>query len=197
MSVAQRDDARSFQPANDLSPAAIEAFLKVAGWEQVDKRDGVFAVWESEREDASLLLPYNRAYRDYRARLSDALETIADIYKLTSSEALELKITGAQSDILLLRADQPTIDGSIPLEEAQGLLSGVNQMMLAAACSAIRPRASNRGRKPEAAAEFLKEVRMGHTMRGSFVITIYARHDDPGSRNHRPRMSGRSWRQNP
>ncbi|MEV4062198.1 hypothetical protein [Nonomuraea dietziae] len=179
MNLAQDQPVRPFEPTEDLSPAAIETFLAISGWSQVDRREGICAIWESRDEGASIFLPYDATYRDYRARLVDALRTIADVYQLTSQEALALKIAGARSDILLVRAEQEILDGSIPLIEAQNLLEGVRGMLTAAACSAIRPRASNQGRRPDAAAGFVaQEVRMGHTLRGSFVITILARHDE-------------------
>lgn len=171
--------ARPLALTEDLSPSAIETFLKVSGWQQTEHRDGLFSVWESASDDASVMLPYDVSYRDFTARLRDALHTIADVYNIKNGEDLALEIASARSDILLLRADQETFDGSIPLQEAQDLLAGVNQMLTAAACSAIRPRASNAGRRPDAVKDFLaEEVRMGHTMRGSFVLTILARHED-------------------
>ncbi|MEU6415707.1 hypothetical protein [Microbispora sp. NPDC046933] len=173
--------ARPLVLTEDLSPPAVEAFLKVRGWQQVRHQEGLFSIWESVAQDASVMLPYDSSYRDFKARLQDALYTIADVYNIKNSEDLALEIASARSDILLLRADQETVDGSIPLDEAQDLLAGIKLMLTAAACSAIRPRASNRGRRPSAVKEFIsQEVRMGHTMRGSFVLTILARHD--GSR---------------
>lgn len=173
--------ARPLVLTEDLSPSAVEAFLRVRGWQQIQHRDGLFSIWESIAQDASVMLPYDNSYRDFKARLNDALYTIADIYHIKTGEDLALEIASARSDILLLRADQETVDGSIPLSEAQNLLAGVKLMLTAAACSAIRPRANNRGRRPSAVNDFIaEEVRMGHTMRGSFVLTIFARHD--GSR---------------
>ncbi|WP_066361014.1 hypothetical protein [Herbidospora mongoliensis] len=163
----------------DLSPAAVETFLKVSGWLRTDWREGLYSIWESTTERASLMVPFDRSYRDFPARLRDALATIADVYEIGNDEDLALEIAGARHDILLVRADQTTVDGSIPLSEAQNLLTGVSQMLSAAACSAIRPRASNQGRRPDAVKEFLaEEVRMGHTLRGSFVLTILAQHDE-------------------
>ncbi|MEO3862218.1 hypothetical protein [Acrocarpospora sp. B8E8] len=182
MNTTSDHAARPLILTEDLSPAAIEAFLEVSGWAQTDVRDGLFSIWENVLADASLMLPYDRSYHDFSARLADALATIADVYGIGNQEDLALEIASARSDILLLRTDQQTLDGSIPLSEAQELLNGVSQMLTAAACSAIRPRASNPGRRPDAVKEFLaEEVRMGHTLRGSFVLTILARHVDTRS----------------
>ncbi len=179
MTTARGFAARPLVAVEDLSPAAVETFLKVSGWLRTDWREGLYSIWESTTERASLMVPFDRSYRDFPARLRDALATIADVYEIGNDEDLALEIAGARHDILLVRADQTTVDGSIPLSEAQNLLTGVSQMLSAAACSAIRPRASNQGRRPDAVKEFLaEEVRMGHTLRGSFVLTILAQHDE-------------------
>ncbi|WP_030457054.1 hypothetical protein [Herbidospora cretacea] len=190
MTTARDFAARPLVAVEDLSPAAVETFLRVRGWLRTDWRENLYSIWESTTERASLMLPFDRSYRDFPARLRDALTTIADVYELRNDEDLALEIAGARSDILLVRADQATVDGSIPLAEAQNLLTGVNQMLSAAACSAIRPRAFNQGRRPDAVKEFLaEEVRMGHTLRGSFVLTILARHDEEMS-EELPVLSG-------
>ena len=170
--------SRAFAETEDLTPASVELFLRTTGWRRTQFRDGVSAIWENSAADASLMLPYNQAYRDYRPRLKEALATIATVHGI-GLDALPIEIASASSDILFLRADQSAAGGSIPLREAQALLDGVSRMMLAAACSAIRPKASNPGRRPAAAHEFVRHgLRMGHTLRDGFVMTILARHDD-------------------
>lgn len=174
MSVEQGQASRSLDLTDDLTPPAIEAFLRVAGWQQTDRREGISAIWRLD--NASLMLPYNSTFRDFPDRLRDALRAISEVHNIQDTESLALEIIGAQSDIIFLKADQATFEGSIPLAEARNLLSGARKMIIAAACSAIHPRPSFRGRKPEAALEFAQEVRMGHTLRGSFVLTLIARH---------------------
>lgn len=162
----------------ELDPSAVETFLGVTGWSRSELRDGVYSIWENRDARARLLLPYDPEYRDFPLRFSEALNVLSQVHHLRG-QALAMEIASARSDILLLRADQYSVDGSIPLQEAQGLLDSAHKMLLAAACAAIAPRASFAGRKPNAAREFLAEdVRMGHTMRGSFVITILTRLDE-------------------
>ena len=177
MSIMLNDGPRSFDPSVDINPGTVEAFLRMNGWVQEDVREGVSSIWANPEDDASVLLPYNRRYRDYPLRLREALEVIADVQHVPYGEELGLEIASAVSDILFVRADQVTPDGSIPLSEAQNLLNGVGGLITAAAWSSMRPRPTQKGRQPNAVKEFVADdVRMGHTRRGSFVLTIYARH---------------------
>ena len=177
MSIMLNDGPRSFDPSVDINPGSVEAFLRMHGWVQEDVREGISSIWANPEDDASVLLPYNRRYRDYSLRLREALEVIADVQRVPYGEELGLEIASAVSDILFVRADQVTPDGSIPLSEAQNLLNGVGGLIAAAAWSSVRPRPTQKGRQPNAVKEFVADdVRMGHTRRGSFVLTIYARH---------------------
>ncbi|WP_207454606.1 hypothetical protein [Desertivibrio insolitus] len=166
--------ARSFDETQDLSPWSVEQFLSLSGWVRQELRAGTFAVWSAADESAEILLPYDVKLRDFGRRYREALEILAGITGL-EGEALALEIVAARKDIFLLRADQMTVDGSIPFLEARRLIDGVQTMLSSAAASTVNPRASTAGRKPAIVTEFMREdVRMGHTLRGSFVITVLA-----------------------
>lgn len=164
-------------PVFDLTPRTVETFLAVTGWHLETRREGHSALWalDDDRGEASLMLPYDTSFRDFQQRFRDALSIISDVHGVTG-DALGLEVASASADILLVRADQFMDDGTIPLSEAKSLILGAQKMILAAACSTIAPKPSYPGRKPKAAADFMADsVRMGHTMRGSFVLTIFAR----------------------
>lgn len=166
--------ARAFDDTQDLSPWSVEKYLELSGWSQEELRAGTFAVWISEDEDAEILLPYDIELRDFSRRYREALHTLTEITGLRG-EALALEIVAARKDVFLLRADQLTLDGSIPFLEAKRLVDGVETLLATAAASTVNPRASTAGRKSSLVNEFLREdVRLGHTLHGSFVITVLA-----------------------
>ncbi|SNQ47493.1 putative Uncharacterised protein [Frankia canadensis] len=178
----------------DVEPGEIESFLRTRGWRRVDYRPTVSAVWENAPLDASLMVPYNRRYRDFVPRLQDALNTISLVYDI-EQDALPFRIASAVNDIVLLRADQIRAGDSIPLGEAQVLLDGMSRLMLVAACSAIRPRPSNPGKRPTLATDFVaNDLRLGHTIRGSFVLPIFVHLDeaDDGDHNVPSAMNGKA-----
>ncbi len=174
MSNFPGSSARSFDEIVDLTPWSVEQYLSLSGWVQEDLEPQQYAVWSNERERASLLLPFDRSLRDFDVRYREALETISSVVNL-EGETLALEVVAARKDVFLLRADQATLDGSIPFVEARRLIEGVQNLLVTAAASAIRPRASTAGKKPALVNDFLRDdVRMGHTLHGSFVITVLA-----------------------
>lgn len=163
----------------DLGAGALAKYLAVTGWEMVRENSGVSSVWSLPGENASLMLPADPEFGDYSRRLADALDVISSIHRVRG-QALVLEIASASSDILMLRADQFSADGTIPLREAEGLLQGARKMLTAAALAAVSPKANFGPARPAAVKEFVDDdVRMGHTMHGSFIITILARIDEP------------------
>lgn len=63
------------------------------------------------------MLPHDRQLRDYSRRFGESLDTLAEFTGL-EGEALALEVVSARKDVFLLRADQLTLDGSIPFLEA-------------------------------------------------------------------------------
>ncbi len=163
-----------------LSPSAVSSYLGSAGWELLaaDDSKAVWGLQEGSGTRARLLLPLDRSYADFRPRFAEALRTLRLVHDWDLQQ-LATHVLGARSDFLLVRADQATPDGTIPLRQAQSLLDGAQELLLYAACSAIRPRSAyGPGRRPREASDFVNEdVRMGHTQRGSFVITVITRLD--------------------
>jgi hypothetical protein len=66
-------------------------------------------------------------------------------------------------------------DGTLALAEGVGLVQHARDMVLAAACAAVRPKPYFPTRKPAQAMEYLEHVRLGQTERGSYVITLLSR----------------------
>lgn len=168
------DDIHSFNSLIDIDPRMVAQFFAGTQWTLDRQFSGVGQLWSNRDLEAQIMLPLDQELRDFDRRFSEVLATLGDIYGL-SGEPLALEIISAANDIFLLRADQNAKNGTIPLNEAKKLLNGASSLIESAACSAVRPRPTIRGRRPSQVVDFLEDgVRMGHTMRGSFVITILA-----------------------
>jgi hypothetical protein len=164
----------------DLTPASIAAFLGSTGWE-LQLADDAKEVW-GLREDGSarakLLLPLDPTYVDYHLRLREALNRLCDVFDWDAQQ-LFTNIMGARSDMFYIRADQFMRDGSIPLRQARDLIEGASTLLEAAALASIDPRPRYAGRRPNTVRDFVEDdVRMGHTQRGSFIITVMTRLDE-------------------
>lgn len=164
----------------DLTPATVAAFLGASGWTVQSSNDAreVWTLSEGLSTVARLLLPVDPTFVDYDVRMHEALVRLC---KFTGWDLQDLttNIQSIRSDILYIRADQYTQDGTIPLRQARELIDGAYSLLESAARAALDPRPRYQGRKPVAVTNFVEDdIRMGHTQRGSFVITVMTRLDE-------------------
>lgn len=161
-----------------LTDSNVAQFLATNNWiRQVDRTfDQVWVHRESTGGRlTSVLLPRDASFDDYSKRLTEALRDIARVYDWRLSQLAE-QVAAIHADLFFVRVDQHSQDGTIPLRQASSLLENIDHMIRASAITAYNPHSSGRGRVPDVVNDFLNDdVRMGHTKKGSFIITVAAR----------------------
>ncbi|WEX03824.1 hypothetical protein [Rhodococcus sp. RCBS9] len=142
--------------------------------------------WEIWRAPEGLKSPtitliFDREYFDFDARLFEANKLIQKAYQIDSTGLAE-RITSLSADLFFVRIQQFSSDGTIPFKQAQRALDNISTMVRAAATTVASPSHSHQGRRPVEVEDFLSEnLRLGHTKKGSFVVTAVARFDDEPS----------------
>jgi hypothetical protein len=157
-----------------LAPIEVAAYLRSRGWHEqagVTRDTALFTLGN----DFEVMLPLSSNLRDFSLRMMDALSTLEIVEGKDKTEILADLSTSASDVIRVRLADPDARDGSLPLERASEIISKAYDMMLAAACSAADPKYFFSSRKPQAASDYMRNVRLGQTERGSFVITILSR----------------------
>jgi hypothetical protein len=160
---------------------SVEQFLASESWScEGPQRGG--RVWRSPSLDnirgKALFVPVDKTYVDYSLRLQEAIGGLSRHLGVELSQLTD-KILSARADIFFVRLDQNTLDGTIPLSQATDLIHSIEKMVRAAATTAANPRHSHVGKLPRGVNHFMEhDVRMGHTRKGSFIITVVARLDD-------------------
>jgi hypothetical protein len=159
-----------------LKPLEVASYLRVHGWRQEAEIGDKGSVWllpsAVGREEADVTLPLRRDLGDFALRMGDVLRTLAQVEARPETEVLrDLATTG--SDLIRIRApSRDAASGSLPLEAAVTFVERSRDMMLAAACAALSKRPYFATRKPARATEYLSQVRLGQTERGSYILTI-------------------------
>lgn len=164
-----------------LTPAAISAYLATQGWvrsETTAARETWSGPVAVSPEDGQILLPHDRSLRDFDRRLQEAIWGVEEIFDLTTPGLVDA-VTAVRADVFYLRLNQPTPHGTIPMRQATSLVDGAFRLLRAAATTTANPVSTHTGRRPSQVNDFLDDdLRMGHTKRGSFVITMVARHGE-------------------
>lgn len=167
--------------AEFVDASRLTQFLATQSW-SVQNDLGYAQIWSEpglvDENVRRILIPRDSDLDDYEVRLAQALVRISDTYDW-SLEHLAEQVASVSADLFFVRVDQPMRDGTIPLRQASALLENIDDMVRSAALTAVNPTSSGRGRVPNTVNDFLNDdVRMGHTKRGSFIITVAARIDD-------------------
>lgn len=178
--VSQWLDVEFEQYQDIFQPNKVAEFLATQNWSCLADRS-FGQLWahpdQKTAEISSIVLP-KMGSEDFDRRISESLKALTSILGMGASELAEA-VSSVHADLFFVRIDQSMTDGTIPLRQARRLLEGIDQMIKSAAIATANPHHSGRGKAPAAVNSFMTEdVRMGHTKRGSFIITVAARHDD-------------------
>ena len=81
-------------------------------------------------------------------------------------------VTLAEFDLVRVRLQDTSGDGSVPVDVGAGLFQESRNLLLAAACSASRPQRAFRAGRNQQAIKYMNAVRFGQTEIGSFVVNV-------------------------
>ena len=157
-----------------LGPSQLGVWLRARGWSVETELNGKFTRYakQVDGEPWEVEVPYSSALRDYRRRLAEALAILEDAEERPLPELVS-EIRGTHLDLIRFRlVSESTRQGRIPVEHAASLYQQARDLVLAAACAAVEPRAAYATRKPTKATEFMAGLRVAPTEIGSYVLTI-------------------------
>ncbi|TVR97728.1 MAG: hypothetical protein EA406_08365 [Rhodospirillales bacterium] len=158
-----------------LKPLELAAYLRAKGWRRKADINGKGSLWLVELPDGEefdVTLPLRQDLADYALRMGELLQTVAQVEGRSELEVLRDLMT-TTADLVRVRATGHGADnGSLPLELAVTLVERSRDMILSAACATLEKRPSFAKRKPQQAMDYLRQVRLGQTEHGSYVLTI-------------------------
>ena len=153
-----------------VSPAALSAYARVAGW----RRQEPYRVHSDVYECTGLpeiIIPRTEHLGDYASVVATLVETFAEVAGQDALTTYRDLVT-ADRDVIRIRAIDRDHSGSLPVSAGADLVCCARDMVLAAVCSLDNPRPLYRPGANREANEYLQRVRLGQTDRGSFVITL-------------------------
>ena len=152
-----------------VSPAALSAYARAAGWSPQERYRVHSDVYAGEARP-EIIVPRTERLGDYASVVAGLIETFAQVAgqdELTVYRSLVI----ADRDVVRVRAAESD-DGSVTLNQGADLIGGARDMLLSAACSLRDPRPVYRAGANREAADLLQRVRLGQTDQGSFVVTL-------------------------
>jgi hypothetical protein len=161
------------QVSVSVAPSDVAQWLATQGWSQIGRLGDVASRWGNDRY--AVVVPLLRASADFDLRWVEMLDGLSEALD-TDPEGIVLAVTKAGSDIAEFRAaGDGSIDDSIPLGDAAVFIESVRRLLQASANSTLQPRSYYGHSLPEAARDHARNVRMGQTRRGSYIVPVISR----------------------
>lgn len=169
-------DIRDVAAMQSLRPLEVAAYLRARSWTQqtLTTHASVWVSGEAE-EQMEVVVPMDPRQRDFALRMGELLQTIAVAEDRSQVDVYSDLLT-TYADVIRIRIDDRELtDGTLPIDAHAVIGHKVRDLLLAAACSALQPRAIWHKRKPAQAVEQVRRLRIGQTERGSYIITVISR----------------------
>ena len=164
-----RADIRDSGALRAISPAALSAYARNAGWRQVEAYGAHSDVYAAE-ELPEVILPRTDRLGDYASVVSRLITIFAEAAGRDELSLYRDLIT-ADRDVVRARVTEAD-DGSLSLNRGVELIAGVRDLVLAAACSLREPQPLYRLGANREANDLLDRICLGQTEQGSFVVTL-------------------------
>ena len=165
MRISIRDD----KPLREISPAALSAYARATGWTRTESYGDSSDVYVSD-ELPEIILPRTQRLGDYANVVSQLIDIFAEAAG-TDELSMYRDLVTADRDVIRVRAAEGS-DGAVSVSDGIDLVCGARDMVLAAACSLNDPRPVYRAGANREAMDYVRNIRLGQTEQGSFVINL-------------------------
>ena len=166
MRVSIRDEGA----LRGVSPSALSAYARAAGWKKQEPYGDHSDIYV-RRGAPEIVIPRTDRLGDYADVVSRLIEIFAEAAE-TDTLSLYRDLVTADRDVVRVRAAPEGADGSVTLDDGVSLITGAHGMVLAAARSLRDPRPLYHARPNREASDYMRQVRLGQTEQGSYVVTL-------------------------
>ncbi|WP_238015558.1 hypothetical protein KZZ52_01740 [Dactylosporangium sp. AC04546] len=159
--------------SDTVTPAELTRYLAGNGWVERHQAPHL-TVWSTVDDGFEVLLPLDSAFRDYKARLHDALQTIALAEERATDEVLaDVTATTVDKQHFRLLPDSPS--GTIRLVDIVDVARGVRDLMYTAAHATVldAPALVQPRPRPSRVHTFVRSVLLVAPAPGSFVLSAH------------------------
>ena len=164
-----RATIRDTEALKAVSPAALSAYARAAGWSKTETYGDHSDVYTAS-DRPEIILPRTERLDDYADVVSRLVEIFANAVE-TDELSLYRDLVTADRDVIRVRAAENS-DGAVAVDDGLALLQGAHDLLLATACSLWNPRPLYRAGSNREAVEQVRRIQLGQTEQGSFAITL-------------------------
>ena len=152
-----------------VSPAALSAYARAEGWAKAEPYGDFSDIYVADGLP-DIVLPWTENLGDYANVVSTLIVIFARVANVDELSLYRDLVT-ADRDVIKMRAPDSD-DGAVSLDNGVDFVRGASDLLLAAACSYDNPQPLYRLGANKEARAYLRQMRLGQTEQGSFVVTL-------------------------
>ena len=160
--------------------SSFSRFLLKLNWEKANDLNEYYNVWHSpiiDGKQEELVVPITRDVFRLERDLDTIIKTLMSFYDKKEYQILDDFENSVKDQVKFRVKSEMTEDGYIPLVEGVQLLENTKEMLIASFLSVNNKKKNYIGSHPETVDEAIKNIKMGQTEEGSFIINIYLPND--------------------
>jgi hypothetical protein len=155
-------------------PADIRDYARSLGWSLVPEavQDRLLVLAHPELRHRQIAIPMDIGAPDYDEAVQLALRKLAELHGLPLARVI-LAVQNAREDTLRYRISSTSWSmDSLPLPFAASLVPAAQQMLMASACTVLKPQLHHPRLHRSEAQQVVDTARFNQTERGSFVFSV-------------------------
>lgn len=161
----------------NVLPKNLGGYLSSKGWIADGEIFGQAVIWhrpESNYFEYETIQPKTFEVKGYNQRVSDAINSIAEFESRKPLQVLK-DIDGFFSDSVRIRVVHTDVEeGTIPINDGVLLIEKLRDLLAATTLSAFNKRSHFTGKRNSEVRNHIKQLRLGQTEVGSFVVNLIA-----------------------
>jgi hypothetical protein len=157
-----------------INPCDCESYLELKLWNKIGVMPNKASIWEKLINDQliGVWIPINSEMQDYVNRMIELVELLSKIEN-RALESIIADILNVGMDTIIITLFQNKPDSNLSLINASELMKKSVNMVAAAAQAVMQPKAYYSSKYPKEVNGLLNEIKLGHTERGSFIISLH------------------------
>jgi hypothetical protein len=157
-----------------LSPSGLRDFVQSLGWQLLPDGmvHGLYVFNHASAPRRQIVIPMDQYAPDYAEACELAMSKLADLQGMKPEDLIQLAAISRDDSMYCRVTGNIALNEGLPLSFAASLLLGAEQILLASACTVLRPQAHHPRLHRSEATQLASHARFGHTERGSFVVRV-------------------------
>ena len=157
-----------------IAPTDLRDYAKAEGWTLLKEaaKDRLYVMSNPRFQRRQLVFPMDTNAPDYSEAIALMVNKLALMEQRTPDAVLK-SLLEFSDDAVAFRVTSPRPEERyLPLSFAGAMVAGAQQLLLASACTVLKPKAHHPRLSRTEAQQFLDTARFRHTQPGSFVLNV-------------------------